>query len=102
MPFLSFYPFFELTSDWKVLLQTLVHTYCHTVTDYSFSGKESIVVMAIGPTGAGKSSLLNALLCPTIRFCQGYDCHFKTGSGVKSVTRNITWQQARKNEVEEL
>ena len=30
------------------------------------------------------------------------DCHFETGSGTNSVTRNITWQKARKNKVEEL
>ena len=51
--------------------------------------------MAIGPTGGGKSSLLNALLCPTLRFDNHQDCHFKTGSGVKSVTREITWQQGK-------
>ena len=51
--------------------------------------------MAIGPTGAGKSSLLNALLCPSLRFYDSDDCHFKTGSGVKSVTRGITSQQGK-------
>ena len=75
-----------------------VHTYLLSLITYSFSEKESIVVMAIGPTGVGKSSLLNALLCPTFRFYQYDDCHFETGSGVNSVTRNITWQQARKKE----
>ena len=48
--------------------------------------------MTIGPTGVGKSSLLNALLCPTFRHYQYTDCHFKTGSGLDSVTRNITWK----------
>ena len=51
--------------------------------------------MAIGPTGAGKSSLLNALLCPTFRHYKFEDCHFKTGSGLDSVTRNITWKRGK-------
>ena len=47
--------------------------------------------MVIGPTGAGKSSLLNALLCPKFRHCEYDDCHFTTGGGQKAITRNITW-----------
>ena len=50
-----------------------------------------IVVMTIGPTGVGKSSLLNALLCPKFLYYEEEDCHFVTGSGTNSVTKNINW-----------
>ena len=50
-----------------------------------------MVVMAVGPTGTGKSSLLNALLCPAFRTNTFDDCHFKTGTGPNSVTRQVEW-----------
>ena len=56
---------------------------------------EKIVVMAVGPTGVGKSSLLNALLCPTEYTEEDADCHFETGSGLNSVTRDIEWREGR-------
>jgi len=56
---------------------------------------EKIVVMAVGPTGVGKSSLLNALLCPTKYTEEDADCHFETGSGLNSVTRDIEWREGR-------
>ena len=47
-------------------------------------------MMVVGPTGAGKSSLLNALLCPD-KWTNDYDdCHFRTDDSVDSVTKNIT------------
>ena len=51
--------------------------------------------MAIGPTGAGKSSLLNVLLCPKFRYYQFKDCHFRTGGGQQSVTSEITWKRGK-------
>ena len=51
--------------------------------------------MAIGPTGAGKSSLLNALLCPTYRYYNYADCHFTTGAGINSVTQGIEWKEGK-------
>ena len=38
-------------------------------------------MMAVGPTGVGKSSLLNALLCPAVWSTEFEDCHFRTDSG---------------------
>ena len=46
--------------------------------------------MAIGPTGVGKSALLNSLLCPAKYSNELEDCHFKTDNSAKSVTKNIT------------
>ena len=43
----------------------------------------------------GKSSLLNALLCPTKYTHDDEDCHFETGNGVNSVTSNIEWREGR-------
>ena len=51
----------------------------------------NVVVMTIGPTGVGKSSVLNALLCPKFLYYEEEDCHFVTGSGTNSVTKNINW-----------
>ena len=45
-------------------------------------------MMAVGPTGVGKSSLLNALLCPAK--VQSVDCHFVTGAGSESVTKHLS------------
>ena len=56
---------------------------------------ETIVAMAIGPTGTGKSSLLNSLLCPKFRFENFEDCHFRTGSGLASVTSEIEWRKGK-------
>merc|ERR1712013_333074 len=49
-------------------------------------------MMAVGPTGAGKSSLLNALLCPSVRTIEIRDCHFKTDDSANSVTDNIDFR----------
>ena len=47
-------------------------------------------MMAIGPTGVGKSTLLNSLLCPA-KYSNDYeDCYFKTDNSPRSVTKNIT------------
>ena len=46
-------------------------------------------MMAVGPTGVGKSSLLNALLCPAVWSTEFEDCHFRTDNSVGSVTKNI-------------
>ena len=56
---------------------------------------ETIVAMAIGPTGTGKSSLLNVLLCPKFRYEEDEDCHFLTGSGLQSVTAEIEWRKGK-------
>ena len=45
--------------------------------------------MVVGPTGAGKSSLLNALLCPDKWTTEYEDCHFRTEDSVGSVTKEI-------------
>ena len=47
-------------------------------------------MMVVGPTGVGKSTLLNSLLCPA-KWTNDYDdCHFQTGRGSSSVTKNIS------------
>ena len=56
---------------------------------------ETIVAMAIGPTGTGKSSLLNVLLCPKFRYEEEGDCHFKSGSGLQSVTAEIKSKEGK-------
>ena len=47
-------------------------------------------MMAIGPTGVGKSTLLNSLLCPAKYSNEFEDCYFKTDNSPRSVTKNIT------------
>jgi len=54
--------------------------------------EEGLSMMAVGPTGAGKSSLLNALLCPSVRTIEIRDCHFKTDDSANSVTDNIDFR----------
>ena len=61
----------------------------------SGAAPKKMVVMAVGPTGVGKSSLLNALLCPTEYTEEDADCHFETGSGLNSVTHDIEWREGR-------
>ena len=46
-------------------------------------------MMVVGPTGVGKSSLLNSLLCPAKWTTEFEDCHFRTDNSVGSVTKNI-------------
>ena len=46
-------------------------------------------MMVVGPTGVGKSSLLNALLCPAKYTTESEDCHFRTEDSVGSVTKEI-------------
>ena len=46
-------------------------------------------MMVVGPTGVGKSSLLNSLLCPAKWTTEYEDCHFRTDNSVGSVTKNI-------------
>ena len=46
-------------------------------------------MMVVGPTGVGKSSLLNSLLCPAKLSTEYEDCHFKTNSSFESVTKSI-------------
>ena len=46
-------------------------------------------MMVVGPSGVGKSSLLNSLLCPTKWTTDLEDCHFETGDFVGSLTREI-------------
>ena len=45
--------------------------------------------MAVGPTGVGKSSLLNSLLCPAKWSTEFEDCHFRTDDSPRSVTKEI-------------
>ena len=47
-------------------------------------------MMVVGPTGVGKSSLLNSLLCPARRTTEFEDCHFETGRGFVSVTKHLS------------
>ena len=47
-------------------------------------------MMAIGPTGVGKSTLLNSLLCPAKYSNEFEDFYFKTDDSSRSVTKNIT------------
>ena len=46
--------------------------------------------MVVGPTGVGKSSLLNSLMCPAKWTTEFEDCHFKTSDTLESVTKNIS------------
>ena len=46
-------------------------------------------MMVVGPTGVGKSSLLNSLLCPAKWTTEFEDCHFRTEDSVGSVTKEI-------------
>ena len=46
-------------------------------------------MMAVGPTGVGKSSLLNSLLCPAKWSTEFEDCHFRTDDSPRSVTKEI-------------
>jgi len=50
----------------------------------------AVSMMAVGPTGVGKSSLLNSLLCPAKWSTEYEDCHFHTADSIDSVTKNIT------------
>ena len=53
------------------------------------SSSDIVSLMVVGPTGVGKSSLLNSLLCPA-KYTQDYeDCHFRTEFGQISVTKKI-------------
>jgi len=54
-------------------------------------GVDTVVMMAIGRTGAGKSSLLNTLLCPTRLAFDEEDCHFETDDRTTSVTTKISY-----------
>ena len=56
---------------------------CQKLSKPPFSAFFFLVVsmMALGPTGVGKSSLLNALLCPATWTIDYEDCHFTTGNG---------------------
>ena len=47
--------------------------------------------MVVGPTGVGKSTLLNSLLCPAKFTAEYEDCFFQTDNSLASVTKNITW-----------
>ena len=47
-------------------------------------------MMVVGPTGVGKSTLLNSLLCPAKWTTEYEDCIFKTDNSLSSVTKNIT------------
>ena len=64
------------------------------------SSSDIVSLMVVGPTGVGKSSLLNSLLCPA-KYTQDYeDCHFRTEFGQISVTKKIAkvtspWLQDR-------
>ena len=49
----------------------------------------AVSMMAVGPTGVGKSSLLNSLLCPAKWSTEFEDCHFETDSSFESVTKSI-------------
>ena len=63
----------------------------HSMLFQTFIDFISVVsMMVVGPTGVGKSSLLNALLCPAAYTIDDEDCHFATDSGIISVTKNIS------------
>ena len=47
-------------------------------------------MMAVGPTGVGKSTLLNTLMCPAKYATEYEDCIFQTDNSLASVTKNIT------------
>ena len=47
--------------------------------------------MVVGPTGVGKSTLLNSLLCPAKWTTEYEDCHFQTADTVGSVTKEIKY-----------
>ena len=49
-------------------------------------------MMAIGDTGSGKSSLLNALLCPKKLYYEYEDCYFQTGSSLETGNSSIVSQ----------
>ena len=46
--------------------------------------------MVVGPTGVGKSTLLNSLMCPARYTAKYEDCIFHTEDSLASVTKNIT------------
>ena len=46
--------------------------------------------MVVGPTGVGKSTLLNSLMCPEKYTTEYEDCIFQTDNSLASVTKNIT------------
>ena len=46
-------------------------------------------MMVVGPSGVGKSSLLNSLLCPAKWTTDSDDCHFKTGYREGSINKKI-------------
>ena len=46
--------------------------------------------MVVGPTGVGKSTLLNSLMCPAKYTTEYDDCFFRTDNSLASVTKNIT------------
>ena len=46
-------------------------------------------MMVVGPTGVGKSTLLNSLMCPAKYTNEYEDCFFKTDNSLASVTKNI-------------
>ena len=49
-------------------------------------------MIAVGATGTGKSTLLNALLCPSMRTNKYEDCFFRTDNSAKSVTKKIKYE----------
>ena len=49
-------------------------------------------MIAVGATGVGKSTLLNALLCPSMRTNEYKDCFFRTDDTAKSVTKEIQFE----------
>ena len=49
-------------------------------------------MIVVGATGVGKSTLLNALLCPSMRTNEYEDCFFRTDDSAKSVTKKIQYE----------
>ena len=49
-------------------------------------------MIAVGATGVGKSTLLNALLCPSRLTNEREDCFFRTDDTAESVTKNIKFE----------